>query len=390
MIHKFLTALEKYGHTMFYQKHSEAEQALQDGYNKILLDIEEYQLSQPDSLKQYVIGLYDSIIEYRQRNLYQRNELEIKFNEDKSKLTNLEATEHDLKVDYLKTIYNYILDAEFYLVEYLTETGNTRNMFQSHYQLYNALIFASNESEEQPISGAVEIIRKVWFFVNSDNATFNGKRIGRVDRPIFVNPVLIGKANFDQFFKSDVWFDSKMHNIKLTEHDFINDITDWVELQINSNTKHSATRLRKYNEFLDYFGNNADTFHLSIERKEIEQTPITFEELFYNPNDAEICLEILSELFPPSIDAANNYIGNNKGIFPLWIRVLKENKPKPLIRHYKDIIYKNLLNSKIHGLNLSKDASEFRKQYSRLEKDRVELNIKTILSQISQSGRLGK
>jgi hypothetical protein len=122
-----------------------------------------------------------------------------------------------------------------------------------------------------------------------------------------------------------------------------------------------------------------------------EQTiPKTFKELFYNPENAEPCLKILSELQPPVIDAINNYIGKAKGVFPLWIKVLKNHKPQPLIKHFKDNVYKDLLNQKIKGLNLSKDASEFRKQYARLENDKTELNIKAILSQYSQNGKLGK
>jgi hypothetical protein len=120
------------------------------------------------------------------------------------------------------------------------------------------------------------------------------------------------------------------------------------------------------------------------------EIPKTFEELFYDPNNAETCLKILSELQPPVIDALNNYIGKAKGIFPLWINVLKNYKPLPLIKHFPDVIYKDLLNKKVNGLNLSKDASEFRKQYKRLIDNKVELDIKTILSQYSQSGILGK
>lgn len=126
------------------------------------------------------------------------------------------------------------------------------------------------------------------------------------------------------------------------------------------------------------------------ETKTEQETPKTFEELFYNPKHAEPCLKILSELQPPVIDAINNYIGKAKGVFPLWVKVLKNHKPEPLIKHFKDAVYKDLLNQKVKGLNLSKDASEFRKQYKRVENDKIELDIKTILSQYSQSGKLGK
>lgn len=126
----------------------------------------------------------------------------------------------------------------------------------------------------------------------------------------------------------------------------------------------------------------------TIETK--QEQPQTFEELFHNPEHAEPCLKILSELDPPAIDAKNTFIGKAKGIFPLWVKVLKNHKPEPLIKHFKDTVYKDLLNQKVQGLNLTKDASEFRKQYVRLEKGKIELDIKAILSQYSQSGKLGK
>jgi|GEM_PF-5455398 hypothetical protein len=121
-----------------------------------------------------------------------------------------------------------------------------------------------------------------------------------------------------------------------------------------------------------------------------QEQPKAFEELFYNPEHVETCLRILRELQFPAIDTINNYIGKAKGVFPLWIKVLKSHKPEPLIKHFADMVYRDLLNDKIKGLNLTKDASEFRKQYVRLEKNKVELDIKTILSQYSQSGKLGK
>jgi len=120
------------------------------------------------------------------------------------------------------------------------------------------------------------------------------------------------------------------------------------------------------------------------------ETPATFEELFYDAAQAEPCLRILREIDPPTLDAINNYIGKSKGIFPLWIEILKEQTPEPLIKHFPNIVYKNLLNQKVKGLNLSKDASEFRKHYKQLENNGVKEDLKRILSQYSHDGKLGK
>jgi hypothetical protein len=147
---------------------------------------------------------------------------------------------------------------------------------------------------------------------------------------------------------------------------------------------HNGKKKRLFDGFL-----NACEKKVVNAKKGKSLIPISFEELFYNSSDAEPCLNILKEIIPPVIDANNNYIGKNKGVFPLWINVLKYNKPKPLIKHFKDIEYKDALNTKIPGLNLSKDASEFRKQYSRLKENDVEADIKNLLSKLSQNGKLG-
>ena len=114
-------------------------------------------------------------------------------------------------------------------------------------------------------------------------------------------------------------------------------------------------------------------------------TPLTFEDLFYTPSDVELCLSVLRQLHPPFIGKANDYIGKNKGIFPAWVSELKN---KSIIKHFSDMEYKDLLNSKISGLHLSKDASEFRKTYSRVEKIKPDLQL--ILSQLSLKGKPGK
>jgi hypothetical protein len=165
--------------------------------------------------------------------------------------------------------------------------------------------------------------------------------------------------------------------------------TSWKSKGIEGGKYYRAwyVMLANYTYFDEYF---RALLPPQAETKAEQETPKTFEELFYNPKHAEPCLRILSELQPPVIDAINNYIGKAKGIFPLWVRVLTNYKPEPLIKHFKDTVYKDLLNQKIKGLNLTKDASEFRKQYVRLEKNKTELDIKTILSQYSQSGKLGK
>jgi hypothetical protein len=128
---------------------------------------------------------------------------------------------------------------------------------------------------------------------------------------------------------------------------------------------------------------------LNTSKEKGNTEPHKLEDLFYNPKHAEECLNILKELPKPVLDSSNNYIGKNKGIFPLWIEVLQQHKPG-LIKPFHELIYKDVLNATISGLKLSKDASEFRKHYKMLEKSGTKLDMIAVLSEYSQSGKLGK
>jgi hypothetical protein len=190
--------------------------------------------------------------------------------------------------------------------------------------------------------------------------------------------------NMSEFGGFDYWYQQEfvLQNIDFTCIEF-----NEFPMLINSRGKTKAYARAKYLDWL---------IKKLSQKSEVKQgdnqdpRPKSFEELFYNPNDAEPCLRILGEIPRPAIDAANNYIGNAKGIFPMWIRVLQNHKPKPLIKPFPDSTYKDLLNQKVYGLKLTNDASEFRKVYKRLEYNKIELDIKTILSQFSQDGKLGK
>lgn len=115
-----------------------------------------------------------------------------------------------------------------------------------------------------------------------------------------------------------------------------------------------------------------------------DQIPTNFEDIFLKPEMADNYLNVLNDIEPPLIDKTFNYIGNNKGFFPLWINILKRKEP-PIIKYFHDIVYKNLLNQKINGLNLSKDASEFKKNYKRAEEKRREIEV--LISQVSLEGK---
>ncbi len=123
------------------------------------------------------------------------------------------------------------------------------------------------------------------------------------------------------------------------------------------------------------------------EKRKSENEPKSFEDLFYNPADSEKCLDILKTL--NIINGNNEYSadgknGNIKGLIPLWIKILANHKPNPIIKPFSDSIYAKLLNEKIMNLNLTKDGNEFRKNYSSLDKYRKDIEIKVILSRFYQ------
>ena len=148
----------------------------------------------------------------------------------------------------------------------------TRNipMFNTHEKLFEALIFSANEEHNKPIAGAYELLKEVWFFINSDSATFNGKYAEKYKRPLFVNPVIIGKPEFDKFFESKITYCSTQNKIGLKEQDFITDISNWIEKKSKDESV-SIPRNRKFNEFLEY-----------IKSKSVHHQPKTKEYLSEN------------------------------------------------------------------------------------------------------------
>lgn len=124
-------------------------------------------------------------------------------------------------------------------------------IFQSHFKLYEALIMATEEKEENKVEEAYEYLMEIWYFVNSDYASFNGKEIEYLNRPLYVNSVIIGKPDFNQWFSGEKLYDQKRRKIKLVESDFNHEFGEWIKIQIEKPNLR-VERRRKYIEFLDY------------------------------------------------------------------------------------------------------------------------------------------
>lgn len=109
-------------------------------------------------------------------------------------------------------------------------------------------------------------------------------------------------------------------------------------------------------------------------RKKKIHKDVTYEQLFKNNTKATLTLNKFKEAFPGILAEDDSYIGKGKkGYFPLFIMTLET---LGYINKHSDTVYKNALNKRISNLNLSDDASEFRKIYKRIkEDDRVDLKI---------------
>lgn len=113
---------------------------------------------------------------------------------------------------------------------------------------------------------------------------------------------------------------------------------------------------------------------------------VPFDLMFVEPQNANLSLDKLREVYPKLLTDDYTYLKGVKGIFPMFIDSLRS---AGLIKHYTDMQYKDALNEKIYNLNLTKDASEFRKTYQTVtDSDRTDLKLS--LSQISQQGKTGK
>jgi|GEM_PF-5760699 len=114
--------------------------------------------------------------------------------------------------------------------------------------------------------------------------------------------------------------------------------------------------------------------------KETEDTPKTFEELFYNTDLVAPSIDILKELDPPVIDTDCNYIGKLKGIICVWIDELQR---QGIVKHYSDRkIFASLIPQKIKRFSI--DESMFGKYQSKAENN-YRTDIKTKVSKIKLS-----
>lgn len=117
-----------------------------------------------------------------------------------------------------------------------------------------------------------------------------------------------------------------------------------------------------------------------VEPKPEQETPKTFDELFYNIELVQPSIDILKEIEPPLIDTDYNYIGRLKGIICVWIDELQR---QGIVKHYSDRkIFASLIPQKIKRFSI--DESMFGKYQSKAENN-YRTDIKTKVSKIKLS-----
>lgn len=117
-----------------------------------------------------------------------------------------------------------------------------------------------------------------------------------------------------------------------------------------------------------------------VKQKPEQETPKTFDELFYNTDLVKPCIDILKKLDPPLIDTDCNYIGKLKGVFCVWI---DEMQRQGIVKHYSDRkIFASLIPQKIKRFSI--DESMFGKYQSKAE-NLYRTDIKTRVSNIKLS-----
>lgn len=119
-----------------------------------------------------------------------------------------------------------------------------------------------------------------------------------------------------------------------------------------------------------------------VKPNETEETPKTFEELFYNTDLVIPSIDILKELDPPLIDTDCNYIGKLKGIICVWIDELKRQGIVKSSYPEERKLFAALIPQKIKRFSI--DESMFGKYHQKAE-DNYRTDIKTKISKIKLS-----
>lgn len=171
------------------------------------------------------------------------------------------------------------------------------------------------------------------------------------------------ESKTDFFFNNEITTEEEYENI-IKRDEF------WFFKQYSTYLKDKLSKLNKLPP--------QQTEKLKLE----QETPKTFDELFYNIELVQPSIDILKEIDPPLIDTDYNYIGKLKGIICVWIDelqrqgIVKSNYPE------ERKLFASLIPTKIKRFSI--DESMFGKHQSKAENN-YRTDIKTKVSNIKLS-----
>lgn len=115
------------------------------------------------------------------------------------------------------------------------------------------------------------------------------------------------------------------------------------------------------------------------ESKYFKKIPETFEDLFTSPYWADCFRYVLRNFHPPLINEKNHYNKRKgyKGIFKMLIDAIEKKGGMAGISAQNQAL---ILNQTFPGLNLTKDAQEFRRVYKQLEENNRHVDIELLIS----------
>lgn len=221
-----------------------------------------------------------------------------------------------VKEDYFEEINPSIKEFRDSPLPILSMT-RPKPVYTSHEQLMLALVYSVAENSNRPIEGAFDYLKGIWYFINSDEACFNGKSVEKQIRPLLVSPVIVGKkTDFSGYFNAEIAFSGTRGNITLTETDFITETIEWIEGILRKDDL-PIERQRKLKDFLGYIETKRSVIQSNEEKltpKQLEVKPIFKEEILPK------VLECLSPYFPnheTELEALlrNNSIPNSPLLF---------------------------------------------------------------------------
>ena len=194
---------------------------------------------------------------------------------------------------------------------------------------------------------------------------------------------LLDKVNVPELRKQGVITDIQGNQLEFAEAE-LNTKTAEITKQYSKGELKYVKALKKWLQLhKDYFKEVAPLLKAlppQTETKTEQETPQTFEELFYNIELVQPSIDILKEIEPPLIDTDYNYIGKLKGIICVWIDELQR---QGIVKHYSDRkIFASLIPQKIKRFSI--DESMFGKYQNKAENN-YRTDIKTKVSKIKLS-----